>query len=326
MKAIISIMIIVIGVLVFVVVGNDSPTVNTAQYTDQSVESFNSNNEESADIEVTANSNQKASKPVESTKLYAENTSNNNQPANDNYSRYESTDSSYYEDSSSYEAQSSSYSDNSASYNQDTSYYGNNDSSYTDSGSSYGQNNSDNDNNSSTSQVNSNSVSDNQNNSESKDTESSEVAEANEDEETTEEQETENLKYQRLFDNGIMWYGNTGTLMIEYESSHAQTTGIGFRVHFDSTAIRPINITQFPVDAIITTTPNTVMADKDNRDNNAATDSFLPFAWASIYGQWPQTNELNLASIDFEKVNGGSDNYTVNYSVVSVPAGFQLIK
>ena len=162
------------------------------------------------------------------------------------------------------------------------------------------------------------------NNAERTNPETSKEKDNNKDSETTEEENTQ--KFQRLFDNGIMWYGETGTLNIEYQSSHAETTGIGFRVHYDSSSIRPINITQYPVDAIVNTTPNTVMADAENRDNNPATDSFLPFAWASIYGQWPQTNELNLASIEFEKVSGGSDNYTVNYSAVSVPAGFRLVK
>jgi hypothetical protein len=58
---------------------------------------------------------------------------------------------------------------------------------------------------------------------------------------------------------------------------------------------------------------------------NPSTDAFLTFAWASIYGQWPQTNQLTLASIDFEKVNGGSTNFTATYSIISVPAGFELI-
>lgn len=321
MKAIISIMIIIIGVLVFVVVDNDTPSVNTAQSIDQSIEATNTENDLNSSTENTAGTDQKLSKSSDSTKLYAESTAvSTSRSASDDASRYGNTNSSYYEDNSSYNSQSSSYGAGDNSYNQDSSYYGN-------SGSSYSQDNSSNANSSSNSQVNNNTFSNNQNDgSNTLDSETSEEVDSNEDSETTEEEITENLKYQRLYDNGIMWYGNTGTLMIEYESSHAETTGIGFRVHFDSKSIRPVNITQFPVDAIITTTPNTVMADNENRDNYAATDSFLPFAWASIYGQWPQSNKLNLASIDFEKVNGGSNDYTVNYSVVSVPAGFKLIQ
>jgi hypothetical protein len=140
------------------------------------------------------------------------------------------------------------------------------------------------------------------------------------------EEETENLKYQRLYDKGIMWSGNTGILMVEYQSSDAQTTGIGFRVHFDSSAIRPINVQQFPVDALMTTTTQMVKPDSYNRDNNINTDQVLTFAWVSIYGQWPQTNQVTLATIEFERVEGGSANDTINYTAVSVPNGFKLIK
>jgi len=295
MKAIISIMIIIVGVLVFLVVDTDvtETTVSSEQY----VATSNSNTDSTISKETSADGD------TESSKIYAENSSNkNNLSDSGNNSRYN------YDDST-YENKTSSYENNGSSYKQDTQSYGN-------TNSSYNQVNSSTSNTLSVSQTNSNTVRDN--------SEVTEKVDKDEDSETTEEENT--TKFQRLYDNGIMWYGETGTLNIEYQSSHAETTGIGFRVHYDSSSIRPINITQYPVDAIVTTTPSIAANDSDNRDNNFATDSFLPFAWASIYGQWPQANELNLAAIEFEKVSGGSDNYTINYSAVSVPAGFQLVK
>ena len=295
MKAIISIMIIIVGVLVFLVVDTDvtETTVSSEQY----VATSNSNTDSTISKETSADG------ATESSKIYAENSSNkNNLSDSGNNSRYN------YDDST-YENKTSSYENNGSSYKQDTQSYGS-------TNSSYNQVNSSTSNTLSVSQTNSNTVRDN--------SEVTEKVDKDEDSETTEEENT--TKFQRLYDNGIMWYGETGTLNIEYQSSHAETTGIGFRVHYDSSSIRPINITQYPVDAIVTTTPSIAANDSDNRDNNFATDSFLPFAWASIYGQWPQANELNLAAIEFEKVSGGSDNYTINYSAVSVPAGFQLVK
>ena len=288
-------MIIIVGVLVFLVVDTDvtETTVSSEQY----VATSNSNTDSTISKETSADG------ATESSKIYAENSSNkNNLSDSGNNSRYNYDDSTYENNSSSYE-------NNGSSYKQDTQSYGN-------TNSSYNQVNSSTSNTPSVSQTNSNTVRDN--------SEVTEKVDKDEDSETTEEENT--TKFQRLYDNGIMWYGETGTLNIEYQSSHAETTGIGFRVHYDSSSIRPINITQYPVDAIVTTTPSIAANDSDNRDNNFATDSFLPFAWASIYGQWPQANELNLAAIEFEKVSGGSDNYTINYSAVSVPAGFQLVK
>ena len=300
MKAIISIMILIVGVLVFLVV--DTDITDTKVSSEQSVST--SNTDASASKETTKSEDSKGAKSSDSSKLYAKSSSNiNNQSSKDDYSRYESADSTNYQG-------------NNTSYNSGDQLNSDTESSNDNNRSSYNQNNSATDN---TSSVNKSS-----NNTERTNQESSKQKDTNKDSETTEDENTQ--KFQRLFDNGIMWYGETGTLNIEYQSSHAETTGIGFRVHYDSSSIRPINITQYPVDAIVNTTPNIVMADADNRDNNPATDAFLPFAWASIYGQWPQTNELNLASIEFEKVSGGSNNYTVNYSAVSVPAGFQLVR
>jgi hypothetical protein len=300
MKAIISIMILIVGVLVFLVV--DTDITDTKVSSEQSVST--SNTDASASKETTKSEDSKGAKSSDSSKLYAKSSSNiNNQSSKDDYSRYESADSTNYQG-------------NNTSYNSSDQLNSDTESSNDNNRSSYNQNNSATDN---TSSVNKSS-----NNTERTNQESSKQKDTNKDSETTEDENTQ--KFQRLFDNGIMWYGETGTLNIEYQSSHAETTGIGFRVHYDSSSIRPINITQYPVDAIVNTTPNIVMADADNRDNNPATDAFLPFAWASIYGQWPQTNELNLASIEFEKVSGGSNNYTVNYSAVSVPAGFQLVR
>lgn len=300
MKAIISIMILIVGVLVFLVV--DTDITDTKVSSEQSVST--SNTDASASKETTKSEDSKGAKSSDSSKLYAKSSSNiNNQSSKDDYSRYESADSTNYQG-------------NNTSYNSGDQLNSDTESSNDNNRSSYNQNNSATDN---TSSVNKSS-----NNTERTNQESSKQKDNNKDSETTEDENTQ--KFQRLFDNGIMWYGETGTLNIEYQSSHAETTGIGFRVHYDSSSIRPINITQYPVDAIVNTTPNIVMADADNRDNNPATDAFLPFAWASIYGQWPQTNELNLASIEFEKVSGGSNNYTVNYSAVSVPAGFQLVR
>jgi hypothetical protein len=302
MKAIISIMILIVGVLVFLVV--DTDITDTKALSEQSVAS--SNTDKSNNKETTENDDKKVAKSTDSSKLYTASSSDKkNQSGKDDYSRYESADSANYQG-------------NDSSYNSGEQYNSDTESSYDNSQSSYNQSNS--------AAGNTSTVNTSNNNVERTNLETSKEKDTNNDSDTTKEKDSENLKFQRLYDNGIMWYGETGTLNIEYQSSHAETTGIGFRVHYDSSSIKPINITQYPVDAIVNTTPNTAMADADNRDNNPATDSFLPFAWASIYGQWPQTNELNVASIEFEKVTGGSNDYTVNYSAVSVPAGFQLVR
>ena len=318
MKVIISIMVVTIGILVFFIIGNDANNHTEEPISQQqSLETYNSSNQENdsdSDITVTSNNDKLKS---ETPKAYAK---NNSDDKTTNYSYPQNG--SNYQDNSSYSTSNSSDVNNRSSDNQNNSDYANSSydqkiSEFDDSPSSGNQDNTRSD----ISKNNANNTSDEEENT--SNTDESELANEDESEET---EDNPSGKYQRLYDNGIMWSGNTGTLMVEYLSSHAQTTGIGFRVHFDSSSMRPVNVQQYPVDAIITTTAQTLMMDADNRDNDNSTNQFLPFAWASIYGQWPQSNQVNLATIEFEKVNGGSSNYNVNYSAVSVPAGFRLIK
>jgi hypothetical protein len=45
-----------------------------------------------------------------------------------------------------------------------------------------------------------------------------------------------------------------------------------------------------------------------------------------MYAQWPQATQLNLATVEFERLYTGSDNLNIDYSVISNQAGFQFIK
>ena len=257
-----------------------------------------------------------------------------NSSYNQDYSTYGNTDSSYNQDYST-------YGNAGSSYNQDYSTYGSASSSYEQDNSSYRNNDSSYDQNTSTrssagalfSQPDSSTKTKNK-----QDAQASEEASASEDTENAEGTETvENTEsqqasvdsvtnYQRVYDNGIVWYGNIGTLLVQYQSSSAETTGLGFRVHFDSSAMNISKVTYYPVDAIASPSAQSSRADTDNLDSDTATNYFLLFAWASLYGQWPQANQVTLATIEFEKVEGGSTNYNINYSPISVAAGFQFIQ
>jgi hypothetical protein len=226
-------------------------------------------------------------------------------------SNYGNTDSAYDQYDSNYANNSSSYDQNDATNANADSSYGQNNSSYGNAGALYAEDNSaDNSNDTATNNE--------QADSETEDTDSSENTNTAENPET--------VNYQRVYDNGVIWYGNLGTLAVQYQSPDPETTGIGFRVHFDNSSMRVTNVTFFPVDAISATSPQTLMPDTNNYDNDRSTSHFLPFAWASMYGQWPQANQVNLATIEFERVDGGSTNYGVNYSPISVAAGFRFIR
>ena len=155
-----------------------------------------------------------------------------------------------------------------------------------------------------------NSTSNSSESSDSSDSKSNNESAKSDDNEDKEKQPTKN--FQRIYDNGIVWYGDTGSLEVQYQSSDPETAGIGFRLHYDSSSMKVVRVTQYPVDAIITTSPETAQVDTNNNDNNDGTNAYLPFAWASMYAQWPQATQLNLATVEFERLYTGSDNLSVD--------------
>jgi hypothetical protein len=143
---------------------------------------------------------------------------------------------------------------------------------------------------------------------------------------TDKEDEMPTEKFQRIFDNGIVWYGDYGTLNVQYQSSNAATTGIGFRLHYNSSSMKVASINQYSEGALVMTRPETAQNDTNNKDNNDGTDAYLTFAWFEMNGQWPQATQVNLATIEFERLNNGSNNYSIDYSVTSNSAGYQFVK
>jgi hypothetical protein len=143
---------------------------------------------------------------------------------------------------------------------------------------------------------------------------------------TEKEEELPTEKFQRIFDNGIVWYGDYGTLNVQYQSSNAATTGIGFRLHYNSSSMKVASINQYSEGALVMTRPEAAQNDTNNKDNNDATDAYLTFAWFDMNGQWPMATQVNLATIEFERLNNGSNNYSIDYSVTSNSAGYQFVK
>ena len=143
---------------------------------------------------------------------------------------------------------------------------------------------------------------------------------------TEKEEELPTEKFQRIYDNGIVWYGDYGTLNVQYQSSNAATTGIGLRLHYNSSSMKVASINQYSEGALVMTRPEAAQNDTNNKDNNDATDAYLTFAWFDMNGQWPMATQVNLATIELERLNNGSNNYSIDYSVTSNSAGYQFVK
>jgi hypothetical protein len=123
----------------------------------------------------------------------------------------------------------------------------------------------------------------------------------------------------------------SGTLNVELKSDNAELTGLGLRVHYNSTALSYIDSNSFSKDNIFTDGP---FNDSDDIDDDALTDKYINAAWASVGGDWPgkntiniQTNyaEISLLNINFEIVDSNVINHNINYTTTSIPQGVSII-
>ena len=158
------------------------------------------------------------------------------------------------------------------------------------------------------------------------DSDSDSMDESTDSKDTDKEKELPTGKFQRIYDNGIVWYGDYGTLNIQYQSSNAATTGIGFRLHYNSSSMKVSSINQYADGALVMTRPEAAQNDTNNKDNNDATDAYLTFAWFEMNGQWPMATQVNLATIEFERLSNDANNYSIDYSVTSNSSGYQFVK
>ena len=77
--------------------------------------------------------------------------------------------------------------------------------------------------------------------------------------------------------------GSQETLVISYNADDATTTGMGVRIHFDSTKLSVASLENvLSQDNIFANAVPT--ADNDNFDGDSSTDSYVDIAWASLFG------------------------------------------
>jgi hypothetical protein len=86
-------------------------------------------------------------------------------------------------------------------------------------------------------------------------------------------------------------------IKIAYASDKPNTTGIGFKLHFDSSVLSVKEVTNVYDGAIASGTVTN--EDDDSDDGNELTDQFLAFGWASLFGQFPGSQTVELATITF---------------------------
>ncbi|MDG1694548.1 MAG: hypothetical protein P8I13_06815 [Porticoccaceae bacterium] len=124
--------------------------------------------------------------------------------------------------------------------------------------------------------------------------------------------------------------GDIAQIEVTYDAStnNNQLSGIGLRIHFDSTVLT------FNAVSNVLQQDNIVngegpINDVDDFDNDPQTDSFISFGWASLFNNWPNTELpsvlMNItfgvsASVDLNSVNSTQ----INFSDITTSTGYEF--
>lgn len=140
------------------------------------------------------------------------------------------------------------------------------------------------------------------------------------------------VKFQQVFNDCNSWAEDKSTLEVKYRSDDATLTGLGIRVHFDSSALSFEKFSyNFPTEFIGSSGPDN---DVDDYDDNPSTDKYVSANWASLLGNWPGEDhtfeltgltEISLVNIDFNVIDNTTENYIINYTSSSHASGLNLI-
>jgi beta-glucanase (GH16 family) len=124
--------------------------------------------------------------------------------------------------------------------------------------------------------------------------------------------------------------GGSFSLDITYDvsSNENQLSGLGLRIHYDSTKLEFTGVNNPLLTDKIVDTYSSEM-DFDDLDANSATDSYVIIAWASINGTWPDIElPASLLSISFNVRNhvafNNSEMTTIGFSSSSTSQGYDF--
>jgi hypothetical protein len=117
--------------------------------------------------------------------------------------------------------------------------------------------------------------------------------------------------------------GTQETVVISYKADDSTTTGLGLRVHFDSSQLSLSDISGvLSTDNLVTPTLDDINTDTDNLDNDVNTDSYVNIGWASLFGTWPGAESAELATLVFDIAEDATGSSAINLAASSNAAGF----
>jgi hypothetical protein len=113
--------------------------------------------------------------------------------------------------------------------------------------------------------------------------------------------------------------GSQVTLTLTYLADSASTTGVGLSVNFDSSVLSVSEVSNVFAQSIASGQQS---ADSNDTDSDASTDQLLNFGWASLFGGWPGSATVALATVTFDIAADATGSSAVNIIKTSSAAGY----
>jgi hypothetical protein len=117
--------------------------------------------------------------------------------------------------------------------------------------------------------------------------------------------------------------GTQEAITLSYNAD-ANVTGLGFKVHYDSSVLTLSEITDvLETNKFIEPEVANVEDDTNNEDGNADTDKFINMAWSAFTSStWPGSTPVDLLTMTFDIAGGASGSSVIGYSEVSSASGY----
>ncbi|MGB1327734.1 MAG: hypothetical protein ACPG82_02030, partial [Porticoccaceae bacterium] len=91
------------------------------------------------------------------------------------------------------------------------------------------------------------------------------------------------------------------TVTISYASDNASLTGLGLRVHFDSSELEYVSADNLLAKDLLVQ-PNNEL-ELENSDSDSETDRNIVIGWAALLGGWPGDTNTDLVTLTFKVIN-----------------------
>jgi hypothetical protein len=124
-----------------------------------------------------------------------------------------------------------------------------------------------------------------------------------------------------ISDSQISDDGTKVAVTFSYLADSDSLTGVGMSVNFDSSQLSVNEISNVLTGAIASGGQS---SDVDDLDANEATDQLLSFGWASLFGGWPGSDSVDLATVTFDIADDATNYADLNIVKTSTAAGYNF--